>query len=270
MKHWMPALFGLLAFSAAAGEREDLLKQFAKEDAEANKITQNAMTTIELNASAGNEMNNAEKQLFRALDYKLRHTADPAKRLKLLEEFHEFSKKIKEVRDTPRDDMGSLAGMQIYGKIAYLMNKQIGILLLDEQEEKSWEMFANATLYLREHQLKLQFGGAEYSTKLPPIIQELDPENEHEYQMEIDLLPGYIFQYQGRFFAFIHEDLKFTFNNDFSTVYLCELKNNKLMPLMKCAFPYISKWTLQDNVLKIYYEKKVQTIYLAKPEKKNQ
>ena len=256
MKHWMPALITALAFSAAAGEREDLRKQFEKEDAKAEKTFQEAMTTVELTSGAGNKQYTAEQQLFRAMDYKLRQTTDPEKRLKLIEKFHELSKTVQEILDTPRDDMGSLAGMQIYSAAEQIMKRQTKILLLCENDEKRWTRFANATLFLNGRELSFEFGKAEYIT---------GPES-HPQHMEIYLEPENTFQFQNRFFAIIREDITFTCNDDFSSVYFCELKNNDLIPLLKCAFPYFSKWTLQDNVLKIYYEKKVQTIYLAKPE----
>lgn len=253
MKHWMLALIGTVALSAAAGERETLQKEFQQENAAAEKIFQEAMTTVELTVSSGNEKNTAEKQLFRALDYKLRHTADPAKRQKLLEDFYYLSKEIQKVLDTPREDMGSLAGMQIYSAAKQMMQNQINILLLNETDEKRWEKFADSTLLLKDHELKFKFGKTEYTLQEEP----------QPMQMEIYLLPENTFQFQGRDFAIIREDLAFTCNDDFSTVYLCELKNGKLLPLLKCASPYFSKWTLQGNTLQIHHKKQVQTILLA-------
>jgi hypothetical protein len=256
MKHWILALFGVFALSATAGEREDLLNQFKKEDTEAEKTFQEAMTTVELTSGAGNKQYTAEQQLFRAMDYKLRQTTDPEKRLKLIENFHELSKTVQEILDTPRDNMGSLAGMLIYSAAEQIMKRQTKILLLCENDEKRWTRFANATLFLKGHELDFKFGKAEYITG----------SESHPQHMEIYLEPENTFQFQNRFFAIIREDITFTCNDDFSSVYFCELKNNNLIPLLKCAFPYFSKWTLENNVLKIYYEKQVQTIYLAKPE----
>ena len=111
-KFFTTALVVVVAAVAVTAEREDLLKKFEKEYADIEKkFLKDAETTVELVGAAGECSNVAEKHLFQAFDYKLRHTTDAAERLQLIEDFHKLSKEVQKLHQTPREGMGSLAGI---------------------------------------------------------------------------------------------------------------------------------------------------------------
>ncbi len=240
MKNLILAVF-LAALSVAAGEREDLLKVFAKENKAANENFQKAETTVELTAGAGQAGFIAEKQLFRALDYKLRNTPNQAERLRLLEDFHELSKKLQVLKDTPREDMGSSAGMHIYFAMANETQRMIAILLLDADTEKRWAKIANAPMVLDKLEITLQHGQADFSEDLYGA----------QRSMQVRLWPRNTFTYQNRIFVLFFKDMEFSGNDDFATSYLCELKKGKLQVHTKLEMPYFNKWTLNKNKLTV-------------------
>ena len=139
MKKIITVLSVFAMFSALAGERAELLKNFEKEQNAAEKVWDEAMTQVELTAAAGNNWNTAEAQLFKAFDYKLRHTACAAERLKLIADFHNLSREVQKIHATDRKYMGSMAGMQIYSAIAYNMQQFTAVLMLDSEAEKRWK-----------------------------------------------------------------------------------------------------------------------------------
>lgn len=243
---------GTMMLSVFAGERENLLKAFASETAEAEKSFQAAMTTVELTGAAGKLWQVSEKQCVKALDHKLRHTEDPQVRLTLLENFHSLSREVQEIFDTPRENGGSLIGMQIYHHIAVLFQQQTAILMLDGETEKRWHLIADAPLSLNGQDLQLKQGKVRFTAVMYG----------DEVPLELVLFPKDTFHFQDRDFAVIRTDRRFTANDDFSTVYLCELKKGKLQVHTQCRFPIITKWELNGDSLIFYSEKEVQKIKL--------
>ena len=224
MKKLLVMLLGGMALAAAAGEREDLLKTFEKENIAAAKILQEAMTTVEMTGAAGNLWAVAENQLYQALDYKLRQCKDRRKRQKLLKDFHTMSREVQKIFDTPREFRGSIIGMQIYHRIALVMEREIDILLLDENEEKRWNRIAEADLKIGSRKLKLKRGRADFSAMMYGESTKL----------EIMIYPKDIFACSGRVFVVVKADIPFAGNSDFLTIYLCELKNGSLSEVKKC------------------------------------
>ena len=239
-------------FNALAGEREVLLKTFEKEYSGAVAVWQNAMTQIDLTAAAGNNWQVAESQLFRALDYKLRHTANAAERLQMLADFYHLSREVQKIYDTPRENMGSGAGMRIYSTIASHMNQYIAVLMLDSESEKCWRKISDAKLELNSKQIKLKGGKAKFDAVM----------YEQQVTLEIVLFPQNTFTHRGRDFAIIRTDIQFQFagNDDFSTVYLCELKNGKLQVHTKCKFPFVNKWAVSGDTITIFFGDKKEKI----------
>ena len=242
MKKLITALCCMTFALLAAGEREDLLKEFQEETAAADQVFQSAMTTIELTGGAGGVRSTAEKQLYRALDYKLRHTADSKKRLQILKNFHALSKRIQQISDTPRRQLGSLAGMRIYHTIAVHIQQQTEILMLDEKAEKIWNQIADSTLLLNNKAIKLKQGKAEFNAVM----------YDETTTLEILLFPKHTFSYDSRLFAIIRTDMAFSGNDDFSTLYLCESKQGKLQVHTKCKMPFFSKFELQNKQITLY------------------
>lgn len=242
MKNLITALCCMTFTLLAAGEREELLKEFRQETAAADQVFQSAMTTIELTAGAGEVWSTAEKQLYRALDHKLRHTADSKKRLQILKNFHALSKRIQQISDTPRRQLGSLAGMRIYHTIAVHIQQQTEILMLDEKAEKLWNQIADSTLLLDGKEIKLQQGKAEFDAVM---YDEKTP-------LEILLFPKHTFSYDSRLFVIIRTDKAFSGNDDFSTIYLCEAKQGKLYIHTKCKMPFFTKFELKNNQFILY------------------
>ena len=231
------------AVAVTAGEREDLLKKFEQEYAAAEtELSEKAETTIELVGAAGECSNVAEKHLFPAFDYKLRHTTDAAERLQLIKDFHKLSKEIQTLHLTPRENMGSLAGMWIYHSKAHLMRQQIAVWMLDTEAEKRWKRIANAPLVLKGQKIKLYRGKAKFNAVM----------YEQQVTLEIVLFPKYTFTHRGRNFAIIRTDIQFAVNDDFSTVYLCELKQGKLQVAAQFKMPCFTHWKLQGNKLTIF------------------
>lgn len=236
---------GFAALLLYSGEKETLLKQFQQEDAEAEKILQEAFTTVELVGAAGNSRAVAEQQLFRALDYKLRHTRNQDERLKIISDFHDLGQKIRQIRDTPREHRGSVFGMHLYSHIADHINQFIAVLLLDPAAGKRWNRIKDADLVIGKKTIYFRQGKAEFS------IDEKSLEDNY-YTI---VYPKDTFTFKNRDFAVIRTDLLYSGNDDFSTVYLCELVNGKLLVHTKCEFPFISKWDIKGDTFTFYDEK---------------
>ena len=244
-------LFSLI-LPLVSREREALLSTFKQEVAEAGKIFQEAATTVELTAAAGNLWRVAENQYFQALDYKLRHTSDRNKRLELLKKSHLLSREIQKIYDTPREDNGSGIGMQMYHSIANLYQQQIAILMLDVEAEKRWNRIADATMVLDGKEIQLKHGKAKFETTM----------YSRKEMLEIILSPKDTFCFQNRDFAIIRTDIPFAGNDDFSSVYLLERQDGKMKVHTKCNFPFFSKWELNNSKLILHYDKNTQEIKL--------
>ena len=231
------------AVAVTAGEREDLLKKFEKEYADIEKkFLKDAETTVELVGAAGECSNVAEKHLFQAFDYKLRHTKNPAERLQLIEDFYKLSKEIQTLHLTPRENMGSLAGMWIYHGKAHLMRQQIAVWMLDTEAEKRWKRIANASLVLKGQNIEFERGKAKFAAVM----------FDEKVTLEVVLFPKDTFAYLNRDFAIIRSDIQFAGNDDFSTVYLVELKQGKLQVAAQFKMPCFTHWKLQGNKLTIF------------------
>ena len=258
VKFTIIAFFSIIMLSLSANEREDLLKNFKKENIAAEKVFQDAETQIELTGAAGNLWNIAESQLLRALDYKLRHTTRAEERLHILSDFYKFSRKVQKVYETPRENMGSGAGMQIYHNIAQRMQQHTAVLMLDPESEKRWRQISDAEVNLGEKTIKLSNGVANFNSVM----------HNQKVNLEILLFPKDTFSYQNCIFAIIRTDIPFAGNDDFSRVYLCELKKSKLLVHSICDFPLITKWELQESCLLFFSQDKLQKIQLKNPMKK--
>ena len=70
--------------------------------------------------------------------------------------------------------------------------------------------------------------------------------------LEIVLFPQNTFTHQGRDFAIIETDIPFAGNDDFSKIYLCELKNGKLEVRTALKMPYFTKWELKGKKLIVF------------------
>ena len=240
--------------AVTAGEREDLLKKFETEYATAEKeLSENAETTVELVSAAGGCSILSEKHLFQAFDYKLRNTSDARDRLQIIEDFHKLSKEVQTLHLTPREGMGSLAGMWIYHAEASLMRQQISVWMLNSEDEKRWKRIADESLVLNGKTIKLDRGRATFSAVM----------YNQKVTLEIILFPKDTFTYNGRDFAIIRTDILFAGNDDYSTVYLCELKNGTLEVRTTLKMPYFTSWNLKGkNTLHIQYNEIVENISL--------
>ena len=231
---------GMTALSVFAGEREDLLKRLEREYSTAHKeLAEKAQTTVEMVGAAGNTSNVAEKHLRLAFDYKLRNTINTAERLKIIEDYKELLREVWIVHETPRDGMGSLAGMMIYGKEAELMRQQTAVWLLDKAAGERWKRIADAPCILNGAKIRLSSGKAKYKAV----------RYDNKVTLELLLFPESTFSYKGREFAIIRTDIPFTVGDDYSEVFLCELKNGKLETLKKFEMPYFSKFELKGSRL---------------------
>lgn len=246
MKKFAAAILIFTVFAASAGELEDLLKKFETEYATAEKeLSENAETTVELVSAAGGCSILSEKHLFQAFDYKLRHTINTAERLQIIADFYKLSKDVQKLHQTPREGMGSLAGMHIYYAEAELMRQQIAVWMLDTEAEKRWKRIANAPLVLKGQKIELYRGKAKFDAVM----------YEQQVTLEIVLFPQNTFTHRGRDFAIIRTDIQFAGNDDFSTVYLCEVKNGKLQVAAQLKMPCVTQWVLEGNKLKFIGDK---------------
>lgn len=237
-------VLGMFFYSAWAGEREELVKKFEQETIAAEKeLSENAKTTVDLVGAAGNCSLVSEKQLFLALDYKLRQTSEASSRLRIIEDFYRVSKEVQKLHLTPREGMGTLAGMFIYHAEAIIMRQQIAVWMLDSETEKLWKRIADATLILNGRKIKLNSGKANFASAM----------YDEKVILELLLFPKDTFSFGGRDFAIIRTDIHLAVNDDYSTVYLCELKKGNLVVHTKLKHPYVSKWVRQKNKLILYY-----------------
>ena len=148
-----------------AGEREDLIKQLECEYFIAEKeFTEKAQTTVELANAAANTSHVAERHLLLALDYKLRHTPNTAARVEMLKAYQRLLEELVTLRETPRENMGSLAGMMISAAMVNLQQQQTAVWLLDADTEKRWKRIANVPLLLNGKTIQLTDGKAKFKT----------------------------------------------------------------------------------------------------------
>ena len=201
-------------------------------------------STVELTAGAGNCFSTAEKQVFRALDYKLRHTPSEKERLKILENFHKVSREVEKLCSTPRDNMGSLSGMSIYIAAANLFQQHIAVLLLEGEAEKRWKELEKAVFVVAGQKVYLDQGRGTFVTKM----------YNSKVTLEMMLVPGDTFTCNGRHYAIVTTDIPFAFNTDHSTTYLTELKGKTLEIRQKLQFPYPAKWELKGSKF-LYHHK---------------
>ena len=138
-----------------------------------------------------------------------------------------MSQEVQKIHQTPRKGMGSSIGMYIYLAEANLMRRQIAILMLDQEAEKRWKRISNAPLILKEKTIMLDRGKASFKS-----IMYGD-----EVTLELILFPQDTFTCYGRDFVIIRTDIPFAVNDDFSTVYLCELKSGKIVVHTKLKSP---------------------------------
>lgn len=229
--------------AVTAGEREDLLKKFEQEYAVAEtELSEKAETTIELVGAAGECSHVSEKHLLQAFDYKLRHTINAAERLQIIADFYKLSKDVQKLHQTPREGMGSLAGMWIYHAEANLMRQQISVWMLDFDDEKRWKRIADAVLVLNGKKIKLDRGKAKFNAVM----------YDEKVTLEIVLFPRDTFTYKGRDFAIIRTDIQFAGNDDYSKVYLCEKQDGRLQVHSTLKMPYFSSWKLKGEKLVIF------------------
>ena len=243
MKTIFATFFIITVFAVFAGEREELLEKFEKEYTVAEKnFLEKAETTIELVGAAGNCSTVSEKHLFQAFDYKLRHTFGAAERLRIISDFHKLTKELHTLHLTPRSEMGTLAGMWIYYTEANLMRQQIAVWMLNSDAEKRWKRIADTQLVINSKNIKLECGKAKFNTVM----------HDQKVILEIVLFPQNTFTHQGRDFAIIEPDIPFAGNDDFSKIYLCELKNGKLEVRTALKMPYFTKWELKGKKLIVF------------------
>ncbi len=252
MKKLMTAFCCALVIPLVGGEREDLLDIFKKENLAANKTFQESMTTVDIVGSAGNLGDVAQSQYLRALEYKLRHTADLQDRLKLLAGFHALSREIQDVYNTPREMLGSIGGMYIYHKMASLFQQQTAVLMLDSEEEKRWQRIADKPVEIEGNKMFTRQGKGNFHVK----------KSHGEAIFEFILFPEHTFSFQNRDFAIINIDMQFTVSDDFSTVYLCELKDGKMQVHTKFDLPYFTRWELKNNEFVLYNNDNMQKTQL--------
>lgn len=244
MKKIFTTVFVLAVFGVFAGEREDLLRKFEQEYAAAEtELSEKAETTIELVGAAGECSNVAEKHLFLAFDYKLRHTINMAERLQIIADFYKLSKDVQKLHQTPREGMGSLAGMHIYYAETELMRQQIAVWMLDTKAEKRWKRIANSPFILNDGKIiELERGKAKFKAVM----------FDEKVTLEIVLFPQNTFTHRGRDFAVIRSDIAFAGNDDYSTVYLSELKNGRLQVYSTLKMPHFTNWKLNGEKLVVF------------------
>ena len=154
--------------------------------------------------------------------------------------------------------MGSGARMRIYCNIAQKMQQHTAVLMLDPESEKRWRQISDAEVDLGEKTIKLANGMANFNSIM----------YDQKVNLEILLFPKDTFSYQNCIFAIIRTDIPFAGNDDFSTIYLCELKKKKMLVHSICKFPLITKWELQESCLLFYSQNESQKIQLKNPMKK--
>ena len=171
-------------------------------------------------------------------------TPDSSERLQMLSSFYDLSREVQKIHDTPdaRLTMGSLANMHIYHRIACLMQHQIEILMLDDASGKRWKKIADAVLVINDEKIKLNNGRADFEAEMYGQKELL----------ETIIYPHDVFSYNNRDWVLVRTDIPFAGNNDFSTLYLCELKQDKLIVHTKCKLNSFTKFELQNGKLTIY------------------
>ena len=206
-------------FTAFAGEREDLLKTFKAEDAKVQQVMDKAMTTIEITGASGFGWNVAEKQLLRVLDWKLRQTSNAGERLAMLQTFYDLAKEIQKIMDESWENTGTIESFLRSSRCALLMNRQAAIWLADKEEAARWKRIAFAKGKVGNNEITLKDGRDEFETVL----------YDEKTTLEIILFPGNTFTKNGRDFARITTDVAKSANDDFMSVYLCEIKDGKII-----------------------------------------
>lgn len=188
-------------------------------------------------------MTAARGQFLRALEYKLRQISDRKKRLELLEDSFTLCRTVFKITNERDPHEGSAGPMTRYARGASLFQQQRDILMLDDKAQKRWDLIADAPLEIDRSTIQLKKGRGEFTSMMygRPTFQE------------ILLFPADTFSFQNRHFALIRSDSPGSMNNDFSRVFLCEVKQGKLIVLRKSSFSHFSRWTLKDALLILYH-----------------
>ena len=219
MRNIITVMSIISVFTAFAGEREDLLKTFKAEDAKVQQVMDKAMTTVEISAASGFGWNVAEKQLLRVLDWKLRQTSNAGERLAMLQTFHDLAKEIQKIMDESWENTGTIESFLRSSRCALLMNRQAAIWLAGKEDAARWKRIAFAKGKIGKYEITLNDGRAEFETVL----------YNRETTLEIILFPGNTFTRNGRDFARITTDMPKSVNDDFMSLYLCEIKDGKII-----------------------------------------
>lgn len=219
MKKFLLLLLAGTICSAHADELKKMLEEFKKEDKKVSESWDKAETQLEITAAAGEKYTVAEKQFCRVLDYKLRQTKSAAGRVELLETFLALGKETQKILDESYEKTGSIENTLRFSRISLLMDRQCSIWLADKETAARWNRVANASGMIGGKKITLKNGRAEFETVLYGS----------KVTLEIILFPGDVFTRNGKDFARITTDIPKPVNDDFMSVYLCEIKDGKII-----------------------------------------
>ena len=215
MKKYLFVLLAVSLCGCVPDELETLKKAFRAEDDELKKGLDKAMTTVEICGSAGEHWQVAEKQLLRTLDWKLRQTKDAAERIAMLKVLHELGNEIRGIMEESYEGTGTIEPVNRSFRAALLLNRQQMIWMLNKEEKARWDRVANASGMIGGKKITLKNGRAEFVTKM----------YDENTKLEIMLSPGDISTRDGRDFVRIKTDIPKANNDDFESIYRCEVKD---------------------------------------------
>lgn len=239
MKSILLVLMSLFCIVLSADEREDLLKKFEAEQAAVESEYKDAFTTLDLTVGAGRRKSVAESLLYRALEYKLRQTADVKERLHLLALFAELNREFQSIYDEPREGTGSLENMLRYSRVDNLAVRQAYIWLADRDAEQRWKRICNAVGMLGKNEIRLVNGRASFETEM----------YNSNVKLVINIFIDKTFTYNGRDFVLFYSDLDGAVNDDFCTLYFCEFKDGRIIKSHVCRNAYFDKMIYNNGKL---------------------
>lgn len=246
MKKVILFLMFVAAVCVCADERTEMIRTFEAERAACRKKNENAMTTVDLTAGAGQFMTLAEKQILIALDHKLRITLDRAERLRILGDFARVNRDVKGILDASREGTGSLESFLRYNRIAYYLIRQINIWLADEIAEKRWKRICNAKGKVDGYDLEFQDGRCCFVAEM----------YDDTYILDAELYIDKTYSFEGRDFACFYTDLPDSMNDDFVTLYICEFKDGRIINFFKGKSAYYNDIIFKDGIFTIKYHGK--------------
>lgn len=217
------AVLSLLAFSAWADEREDLLKELADVEQAKWKVLNDAEKQLDMNFAASDLLDAVKPFLYRAAEYRLRRLATPEERVALLRDLSEIQDSVRTMFLEPREGRGSAYSMLLACSATSSYSRLARIWLMPDPEYADWCRWANVKIELPGRTVPLRNGEGSYTV----------PGDEEELTYELLLPTQYRFVHGGKRYAIVWEDFRDSMSCEAKRHHLCRLDPDGVLRIVR-------------------------------------